>query len=702
MVGFNNIFLISHDKKLNKKISGAINTNKFTLEVCTESKTCINTLMVQKPHVFLFIIDLASIKQGGHEAVRQIAEHQDYERTPFLFISENKKKQDLFMEIPALGKAAYDFILKPVDEAELKTRIVKLISEHNKHHQLEKMEFEIKKKKLDLETIMHDANEIGKINPKYLTNSLLLSLLGSTMASNASLFVRTNEYQTDYILSGQKGLHTEQVEQTIISEGEHIIQKLHKTHTPIEVNEDFTAILRRNERELIEKFSPALIVPIEYKQKLLAVLFLGEKLNNVKYNQEDIKKLLVLCNQAAINIQNTMLNEVQNTFSYYVSQEMMEYLMENPELIKLGGIKRKAAVLFADIRNFTGISEQISPEEVVNLLNTHFSVLSKVIYNHGGMLDKYIGDCIMAEFGIPISHFDDVERAARAAVEMQRVISHISSIEEKKRGVTIQLGIGIHYGELISGNLGSLDRMDYTVVGDTVNIAARLEEYAKSGQILISQEFLEPIKGFVKHSFVEDASLKGKREKVKIYELHGFLDDDIYTYLREKEPFRIKHFSDVSYLNIKVGQKLGYSEEKLQIFKLATMLLDLGRIIIADTKLASKEKFEAEEIKDIIKKLPLINKTFLDKKEGFSDDVREFISHFNENYDGSGMPGGIEGKEIHEWARIARISDAYIAMTSMRPYRRPLSKQEAVIEIKKKCNVLYDPDIFKIFVQIHK
>lgn len=219
-----------------------------------------------------------------------------------------------------------------------------------------------------------------------------------------------------------------------------------------------------------------------------------------------------------IESKNILLNEI---LTRYVSKEVSQSILSNPDkYLKLGGEAREVTILFADIRGFTKFSERHSAHEVVEVLNQFFSELVKVVFRYNGTFDKYMGDCIMAFYGAPIQYEDDVLRAIQTAIEMQRVFHQKEGkLLEKFNGAKLGLGIGINTGEVIVGNIGSETFMDYTVVGDQVNIAKRLEEMTQSGQILISQVTYERIKDIITVTKIPDQHLKGKSKKLDLYQV---------------------------------------------------------------------------------------------------------------------------------------------------------------------------------------
>lgn len=174
-------------------------------------------------------------------------------------------------------------------------------------------------------------------------------------------------------------------------------------------------------------------------------------------------------------------------YSRFMPEYVVKQLLDNPDSFKLGGINQTVTVLFADIRGFTAFSENENPERVVNLLNRYFSLMSEIIFAHGGTLDKYIGDGLMAIFGAPTATPDDAKNALQTAIEMQEKLVSLNSELHAEGYSPIGIGIGLHTGEATVGYIGSDKRSEYTAIGDTVNLSARLEQNAKAGQILVSE-----------------------------------------------------------------------------------------------------------------------------------------------------------------------------------------------------------------------
>jgi class 3 adenylate cyclase len=209
---------------------------------------------------------------------------------------------------------------------------------------------------------------------------------------------------------------------------------------------------------------------------------------------------------------NRLLHRVLNR---YVAEDMAQTILTDPErYLHLGGEIRPVTVLFADIRGFTRYTEQRTGPQVVETLNSVFPLLSQVIFSHHGTFDKYLGDGLMAFYGAPVGADDDAQRAVDTAIEMQRLFRDLCNRTPDMSG--LGLGVGLHSGEAVVGTIGSEKLMEYTVVGDTVNVAKRLQENARGGQVIVSRATYELVQG-VKAKPLKPLRLIGRRRRVEAY-----------------------------------------------------------------------------------------------------------------------------------------------------------------------------------------
>ena len=215
----------------------------------------------------------------------------------------------------------------------------------------------------------------------------------------------------------------------------------------------------------------------------------------------------------------TDVSKVKNTFKRYVSKQVVDELLDDDAKLNLGGEEREVTILFSDIRGFTSMSENMSPENVVSTLNEYFSDMIDIVFKYNGTLDKIIGDELMIVYGAPISAKDDTQRAVTTAVEMQKQITRLNNKRKKRNDMPISAGIGINRGIVVSGNIGSRDMMDYTVIGDTVNLGARLCSAAGSGEILVSSTVWKETQKHHSYKELEPIKVKGKKNKVGVYRI---------------------------------------------------------------------------------------------------------------------------------------------------------------------------------------
>ncbi|MFC1824478.1 GAF domain-containing protein [Thermodesulfobacteriota bacterium] len=220
---------------------------------------------------------------------------------------------------------------------------------------------------------------------------------------------------------------------------------------------------------------------------------------------------------------------MKSTMSRYMDPGLADKLMGKDEDI-LGGKSMTATVLFSDIRGFTTLTEELGAQGIVSLLNNYFSIMVDCIQREGGMLDKFIGDAIMAAFGIPIANKDDEDRGVRAAISMLTELAEFNKERLNEGKKQIDIGIGVNTDLVISGNIGSLKRMDYTLIGDGVNLAARLESACKQygARILISENTFRKLRGTYRLREIDRVVVKGKTKPVGIYEILDYHDDETF------------------------------------------------------------------------------------------------------------------------------------------------------------------------------
>jgi adenylate cyclase len=244
------------------------------------------------------------------------------------------------------------------------------------------------------------------------------------------------------------------------------------------------------------------------------------------FKPDDLELISAVAAQTAIAVENARAHErlareevARANYSRFLPEYVVKQILENPDSFKLGGINQTITVLFADIRGFTRISEHAPPEKIVQLLNRYFSAMTDIIFAHGGTLDKYLGDGLMALFGAPTATPQDAANAVNAAVAMQRRIIGINQELKDEGFPEIGVGLGLHTGEATVGYIGSERRSEYTAIGDVVNTASRLESNSKGGEILISDATANAAGGRYKLKPREPINVKNRQQPVVLWEI---------------------------------------------------------------------------------------------------------------------------------------------------------------------------------------
>ncbi|MFP3960340.1 MAG: adenylate/guanylate cyclase domain-containing protein [Spirochaetaceae bacterium] len=218
---------------------------------------------------------------------------------------------------------------------------------------------------------------------------------------------------------------------------------------------------------------------------------------------------------------------IRNIFQRYVPQEVIDRFFEHPESMLVGD-NRVVSVLFSDIRSFTSISEGMMPDELVNSLNSYFSVMVDIIMGHNGVVDKYIGDAIMAFFGAPVKREDDARQSVLAGIEMTEALKEFNRRQRADSKPEFHIGIGINYGIVTVGNIGTERKMDYTVIGDMVNLASRLEGLTKyyKQELIISESLKQKVEDALPCRLLDRVAVKGKRSGTEIFTVKRSLSDE--------------------------------------------------------------------------------------------------------------------------------------------------------------------------------
>ena len=276
---------------------------------------------------------------------------------------------------------------------------------------------------------------------------------------------------------------------------------------------------------LIQSVRSAMCTPLMGSDsKVLGILYVDNLTATHSFADEDLEFLIAFGGLTAVAIENSQLSDrlrreavVVSNFQRYFAPNLATQIAQQEGEVALGGTKRPVVVFFSDIRGFTPMSETMNPDEIAGLLTDYFTEMVDIVFEHSGTLDKFMGDAIMALWGAPIAHEDDADRAMQCALDQIQTLEKMNAKWKESGRHPLAIGIGINFGEVFAGNIGSNRRLEYTVIGDAVNTANRLCSSAGANEILISEPFYKALKKPPKVEALEPIQVKGKSKKVPVY-----------------------------------------------------------------------------------------------------------------------------------------------------------------------------------------
>ena len=355
-------------------------------------------------------------------------------------------------------------------------------------------------------------------------------------ATVISIMLLDDDGQNLYIKAA-KGLSDEVIRKARVAMGEKISGYVAQTGKPLLVED-----ISRNplfHTKVKEKYitHSLMSVPIRSRGEIIGVLNATDKKSGKIFTASDQKLFVSLSSQAALAIERAQLVEglvekeaekkkMKSTFEQYMPPQVVDIVLQQSKQGVLKNEKQVVTILFTDIRGFTKLSENLEPEEIADMLSQYFNAMTNVIFKYEGTVDKFIGDAVMAVFGAPIYHDSrygpsDAQRAIYAALEMRDIFKKLESRWARQNSVFkgVDIGIGVNTGIGFCGIIGSKKRLEYTVIGDTVNVASRLCSIAEKGQILTGASTLSGIRDTLQIEELEPVSVKGKAEPLPIFEI---------------------------------------------------------------------------------------------------------------------------------------------------------------------------------------
>jgi adenylate cyclase len=277
---------------------------------------------------------------------------------------------------------------------------------------------------------------------------------------------------------------------------------------------------------VMQSISSVMCAPLMSKSDPMGVIYVDCRVTMKPLSEDDLDLLNAVAAETSIAVDNALTHKrllreelARAKYRRFMPPHVVDEILANPDTLSLGGTNSFITALFSDIRGFTSMSERLKPQDVVQILNEYFADMTPIVFDHQGLLDKFMGDGMMALFGVPYASEDAASNAVIAAIEMQRRMVRVNDDLTALGLSKIAIGIGINTGTATVGYIGSRDRTDYTAIGDTVNLAARLEKQAGAGQIIISRFTFEALSQKFPVRPCDQIRVKGKQEPVQIYEV---------------------------------------------------------------------------------------------------------------------------------------------------------------------------------------
>ncbi len=482
--------------------------------------------MVRKHHPDLILLDLQMPRMNGMQMLDALqAEGWDI---PVILMTFHGSEE---VAIEVYRKGVRDYVKKPYTVEEMLEAMERAMSEVRLRQDKEALTRRLLHANATLNRRLRDLNmlyQIGKsvtalMSLKQLLPRIVDAAVQVSGAEQGALIL----WEREQLVCRALRTHAEQNAQACYE----------FTSNPIAlqvIQKGQSVRLGPQELERYRAQNPALpmavaCVPLRVRNRVLGALCVENvSMSAAPFSAQSVSMLEMLSDYAAIAISNArnyaalqeatarQAKTMRAAFERYVAPSVVERVLKNPEMLQLGGVRREISVLFADLRGYTAFAEQAPPEEVVALLNEYFSLTMDVIFSREGTLDKFLGDGVMVFFNAPEEQPDHVYRAVDAALTLQHMVAeHNAALAN----LGLSFGIGIHCGEAVVGNVGARRAMNYTAIGDTVNVAKRLQEHAQPGEVLISATVVERLGERVEVEAVGAVTIKGRQQPVETYRL---------------------------------------------------------------------------------------------------------------------------------------------------------------------------------------
>jgi len=461
--------------------------------------------------VDLILLDLEMPKMNGFEVLDGLRDRRS--EVPVILMTSHGSEA---IAIEVFHKGVRDYVIKPFAPAHMLETIERALTSVRLQHEKEALTTKLVQTNRQLEQRLREFDILYQIG-KSVTSLLKINKLLERVV-DAALYVTGAEEGAILLENGGEGDLREYVRKQRVAGQKQQVARRSESQLAVDA-------MRKGDATMT---GAMLYAPLKVGRRTIGALGVNNRVTARFFDNHDRRLLMALADYAAIAIENARLlqqtkqakdkekQQLLSLFERYVAPSVVEKLVAQPEAIKLGGVRQIVTTLFADIRGFSKFSAHTTPEVLVDVLNRHIAVAAEAILAEAGTLDKFLGDAVMAYFNAPLPQPDHALRAVRAAWRICRAVDQSRSLPPASR---LQFGVGISTGETLVGNIGTSQLMNFTVIGDAVNMSRRLQEQAQGGQVLICQQVYGLVKGYVEARPVGMVELKGHQQLEPAFEV---------------------------------------------------------------------------------------------------------------------------------------------------------------------------------------
>ena len=475
----------------------------------------------------LLLLDLQMPRMNGVEVMKALGERDI--QVPIILMTFHGSEEII---INAFRMGVKDYIIKPFTPDEILSSIESALTETRLRNERDALTNRLMQANKRLERRLRELNALAGIG-RAMTALVEIEQLLCRVIEGAIFLVRGDEGRVILINPEDKTLYTQAVKETNSLRATPVSSPSRDKLARRVVNSRKALALTNQEGriQLPNGATATLYVPLISGKQTIGAIGIASHRPNRRFTSNDRNLVGAVADYAAVALENTRLfeeleavkerekQEIRRMFQTYIAPPVVERVIADPASLRLGGVRQQVTTLYADIRGFTSLAEQVEPEQLISVLNGYLAAMAHTVLKHEGTMDKIMGDEVMAFFNAPSPQTNHPLRAARTALAIQQAIER----HRQNSLISLNVGVGFATGEAVVGHVGTTDLMNYTVIGDSVNMAKRLQETARPGQILTNAFTYDLLKDKVVAYPLGTMPLKGKSRAEGLYELRGLL-----------------------------------------------------------------------------------------------------------------------------------------------------------------------------------